>query len=69
MPGLTVANALMQQRKSKGSNTTGRNEDISVDDKAKKLGIDMRKFKQLFSCLLVFGYLGQIMHSHIDCSF
>jgi len=44
-PGLTVADALRQQRKSKGGNTPGGNEDISADDKAKKWGIDMSKFK------------------------
>lgn len=44
-PGLTVADALKQQRKGKGGSTSGEKKDESADEKAKKWGIDMRKFQ------------------------
>lgn len=44
-PGLTVADALKQQRKEKGGNAAGAKESESADEKAKKWGIDMSKFK------------------------
>mmetsp|Transcript_30275 Transcript_30275/g.63229 ORF Transcript_30275/g.63229 Transcript_30275/m.63229 type:complete len:109 (+) Transcript_30275:432-758(+) len=44
-PGLTVADALKQQRKDKGGSAPTGKEDTSADEKAKKWGIDMSKFK------------------------
>jgi len=43
-PGLTVADALKQQRKGKGGSAPVGKEDASADEKAKKWGIDMSKF-------------------------
>ena len=44
-PGLTVADALKQQRKEGGgSSKSGGKKDLSADDKAKQWGIDMSKF-------------------------